>query len=144
MGVDLLDSRFTDFLDPWGNRVELTTYTNIQYTKADHILKGMGLGHLEKTPKAIGELAKKGHGARAVVRRPAAAMAAGGCRIEAPGGSPYIGVPYTPIRHFDRAKRAACPEPVEGEKSFPRGALTVALHRKDISTARAIGPLRSI
>ena len=60
MGVDLLDTRFTDFLDPWGNRVELTTYTNIQYTKADHILKGMGLGHLKKTPQAIAELAKKG------------------------------------------------------------------------------------
>ena len=60
MGVELLDTRFTDFLDPWGNRVELTTYTNIQYTKADHILKGMGLGHLKKTPNAIEELAKKG------------------------------------------------------------------------------------
>ena len=60
MGVDLLDTRFTDFLDPWGNRVELTTYTNIQYTKADHVLNGMGLGHLKKTPAAIEELAKKG------------------------------------------------------------------------------------
>ena len=127
MGVDLLDSRFTDFLDPWGNRVELTTYTNIQYTKADHILKGMGLGHLEKTPKAIGELAKKGMGARAVVRR-----RGGAC------------VRRLPFRHFDRATRAACPELVEGEKSFPRGALTVALRRKDISTPRAVGPLRSI
>ena len=60
MGVELLDTRFTDFLDPWGNRVELTTYTNIQYTKADHVLNGMGLGHLKKTPAAIEELAKKG------------------------------------------------------------------------------------
>ncbi len=60
MGVVLLDGPFTDFLDPWGNRVELTTYTDIQYTKADHILKGMGLGHLEKTPKALEELAAKG------------------------------------------------------------------------------------
>ena len=60
MGVVLLDGPFTDFLDPWGNRVELTTYTDIQYTKADHILKGMGLGHLAKTPKALEELAAKG------------------------------------------------------------------------------------
>ena len=60
MGVDLLDGPFTDFLDPWGNRVELTTYANIQYTKADHVLKGMGLGHLEKTPEAVAELAAKG------------------------------------------------------------------------------------
>jgi hypothetical protein len=59
MGVELLDSRFLDFLDPWGNRVEITTYTKIQYTKADHILKGMGLGHLSKTEDALAELRKK-------------------------------------------------------------------------------------
>ncbi len=60
MGVAFLDGPFTDFLDPWGNRIELTTYTNIQFTKADHVLEGMGLAHLEKTPEAIAELAKKG------------------------------------------------------------------------------------
>ena len=60
MGVQLLDSRFLDFLDPWGNRVELTTYTNIQYTKADHILRGMGLGHLSKSDEALAELRAKG------------------------------------------------------------------------------------
>jgi catechol 2,3-dioxygenase-like lactoylglutathione lyase family enzyme len=60
MGVKLLDSRFLDFLDPWGNRVELTTYTNIQYTKAEHVLRGMGLGHLKKTDDAIAELRAKG------------------------------------------------------------------------------------
>ena len=60
MGVELLEGRFTDFLDPWGNRVELTTYTRIQFTKADHVLRGMGLGHLRKTPEALAELAKKG------------------------------------------------------------------------------------
>ena len=60
MGVELLDGRFLDFLDPWGNRVEITTYTNIQFTKADHVLRGMGLGHLEKTDQAIEELREKG------------------------------------------------------------------------------------
>ena len=59
MGVELLDVRFLDFLDPWGNRVEITSYTKIQYTKADHVLAGMGLGHLEKTEEALAELAKK-------------------------------------------------------------------------------------
>ena len=59
MGVELLDSRFLDFLDPWGNRVEITTYVNIQYTKADHVLKGMGLDHLSKTEDAVAELRKK-------------------------------------------------------------------------------------
>ena len=60
MGVKLLDSRFLDFLDPWGNRVEITTYTSIQYTKADHILEGMGLAHLKKSDEAIAELRAKG------------------------------------------------------------------------------------
>mgnify|MGYP000377378311 FL=1 len=60
MGVMLLGGPFLDFLDPWGNRVEITTYTNIQYTKADHILRGMGLGHLRKTEQALAELRTKG------------------------------------------------------------------------------------
>jgi len=60
MGVKLLDSRFLDFLDSWGNRVEITTYTSIQYTKADHVLEGMGLGHLKKSDDAIAELQAKG------------------------------------------------------------------------------------
>ena len=60
MGVELLSGRFLDFLDPWGNRVEITTYVNIQFSKADHVLRGMGLGHLEKTDEAIAELRKKG------------------------------------------------------------------------------------
>ena len=60
MGVEILDGRFLDFLDPWGNRVEITTYTNIQFSKADHVLRGMGLGHLRKTEQAVEELRKKG------------------------------------------------------------------------------------
>ena len=60
LGVEFLDGRFMDFLDPWGNRVEITTYTKIQYTKADHVLRGMGLAHLEKTDGALAELREKG------------------------------------------------------------------------------------
>ncbi len=59
MGVKFLGERFLDFLDPWGNRVEITTYAKIQYTKADHVLKGMGLGHLTKTDTAMTQLRKK-------------------------------------------------------------------------------------
>ncbi len=59
MGVTFLGGRFLDFLDPWGNRVEITTYVNIQYTKADHVLAGMGLAHLKKTDAAVGELRAK-------------------------------------------------------------------------------------
>ncbi len=59
MGIKFLDGRFLDFLDPWGNRVEIVTYAKIQYTKADHVLKGMGLGNLTKTEAALAELRKK-------------------------------------------------------------------------------------
>ena len=60
MGVELLDGRFLDFLDPWGNRVEITTYTEIQFSKAEHVLRGMGLAHLAKSDAAVAEL--RGHG----------------------------------------------------------------------------------
>ena len=51
---------FLDFLDPWGNRIEIIGYANIQFTKAPHVLRGMGLGHLGKTAGALKELAEKG------------------------------------------------------------------------------------
>src|SRR2546421_8430043 len=59
-GVDPLPGRFLDFLDPWGNRVEIVGYDNIQFTKAPHVLKGMGLGKLSKSALAVKELVEKG------------------------------------------------------------------------------------
>lgn len=47
-------------LDPWGNRLEIVGYPDIQFTKAAHVLRGMGLSGLEKTADAKAELAKKG------------------------------------------------------------------------------------
>ncbi len=58
-GGELLPGPFLDFLDPWGNRVEVIQYSDIQFTKADHVLRGMGL-MLDKTEKARRELAEKG------------------------------------------------------------------------------------
>jgi catechol 2,3-dioxygenase-like lactoylglutathione lyase family enzyme len=60
MGVEILPGPFLDFLDPWGNRIEIVGYQNIQFTKASHVLRGMGLAHLEKSQKALDELAEKG------------------------------------------------------------------------------------
>jgi hypothetical protein len=51
---------FLDFRDPWGNRVEIVGYDNIQFSKAPNVLRGMGLAHLVKNAKAIKELAEKG------------------------------------------------------------------------------------
>ncbi len=60
MGVEIISDRFLDFLDPWGNRIEIIGYGNIQFTKAAHILRGMGLGGLVKSESALKELANKG------------------------------------------------------------------------------------
>jgi lactoylglutathione lyase len=59
-GIEPLPGPFLDFLDPWGNRIEIIGYENIQYTKAPHVLRGMGLAHLSKNEKAIKELTNKG------------------------------------------------------------------------------------
>ena len=59
-GVDIEPGPFLDFRDPWGNLVEIVGYSNIQFTKAEHVLRGMGLSHLKKNEQAIHELAEKG------------------------------------------------------------------------------------
>jgi lactoylglutathione lyase len=59
-GIEPLPGRFLDFLDPWGNRFEIVGYDNIQFTKAPHVLRGMGLTHLTKNEAAIKELTAKG------------------------------------------------------------------------------------
>ena len=59
-GIEPLPGPFLDFLDPWGNRIEIIGYSNIQFTKAPHVLRGMGLDDLQKTEGAIKELTEKG------------------------------------------------------------------------------------
>ena len=59
-GVEALPGPFLDFRDPWGNRIEIVGYDNIQFTKAANVLAGMGLAHLTKTKGARRELAEKG------------------------------------------------------------------------------------
>ncbi|HST75481.1 MAG TPA: VOC family protein [Acetobacteraceae bacterium] len=58
-GAKMLDGPFLDFLDPWGNRIEVVEYRNLQFTKADAVLRGMGL-ELSKSEKAREELRAKG------------------------------------------------------------------------------------
>jgi lactoylglutathione lyase len=59
-GVTPLDGPFLDFRDPWGNRVEIVGYENVQFTKAPNVLRGMGLMQFAKNEKAKKELAEKG------------------------------------------------------------------------------------
>jgi catechol 2,3-dioxygenase-like lactoylglutathione lyase family enzyme len=60
-GVEVFPGRRLDFLDPWGNRVEVVQYDQIQFTKTDRVLEGMGL-ELGKTEAAQSELREKGLG----------------------------------------------------------------------------------
>jgi hypothetical protein len=59
LGIESINDRM-NILDPWGNRIEIVPYDDVQFTKAANILKGMGLTPLEKTASAIEELKKKG------------------------------------------------------------------------------------
>ena len=58
-GIQPLPGPFLDFLDPWGNRIEIVGYDNVQFTKAPNVLRGMGLTHLSKNETAIQELAER-------------------------------------------------------------------------------------
>jgi catechol 2,3-dioxygenase-like lactoylglutathione lyase family enzyme len=58
-GARIVEGPFLDFLDPWGNRLEIIEYSNIQFTKAPNVIRGMGLS-LDKNDKAKKELADKG------------------------------------------------------------------------------------
>jgi len=59
-GIEPLPGPFLDFLDPWGNRIEIVGYESIQFTKAANVLRGMGLAHLVKSESAVKELTDKG------------------------------------------------------------------------------------
>jgi predicted enzyme related to lactoylglutathione lyase len=58
-GGQLLPGPFLDFLDPWGNRIEVVEYADIQFSKTAPVLRAMGLD-LGKSEKARAELAAKG------------------------------------------------------------------------------------
>ena len=60
LSVEILPGRGLDFLDPWGNRWQVVEYRDVQFTKSPEVLQGMGLDGLEKSPKALEELRKKG------------------------------------------------------------------------------------
>ena len=59
-GAEILPSGRLDMMDPWGNFIQLIDYKDVQYSKSDAVLRGMGLAHLEKTDAAKQELADKG------------------------------------------------------------------------------------
>jgi aspartate/methionine/tyrosine aminotransferase len=54
-GVEVLPGRFFDIRDPSGNRIQIVQYDEIQFTKTDRVLAGMGL-ELGKSEQALEEL----------------------------------------------------------------------------------------
>lgn len=60
LDVEQLPAQGLEFRDPWGNRIQVVAYEDIQFTKPDHVLQVMGLSDLEKTESAVDELADKG------------------------------------------------------------------------------------
>ena len=59
-GIEILPGRRLDFFDPWGNRIQVVDYRDIQFTKVPQVIRAMGLEHLRKRPAAIAELRAKG------------------------------------------------------------------------------------
>src|SRR6266511_184476 len=60
LGVPISGGRGLDFLDPWGNQIQVVDYRDVQFTKTEEILRGMGLDGLEKSEQAREELRAKG------------------------------------------------------------------------------------
>jgi len=50
----------SDFLDPWGNHIQVVDYRDIQFTKAPPVRRAMGIDRLPKTDAAREELRHKG------------------------------------------------------------------------------------
>ncbi|HEX5037438.1 MAG TPA: VOC family protein [bacterium] len=48
-----------DFLDPWGNRIQIIEYSECQFSKTPAVLRGMKLEGLEKNQEALEELKEK-------------------------------------------------------------------------------------
>ena len=57
-GAEMLGDN--DFRDPWGNHFQVVDYRDVQFTKTDRILAGMGLDGQEKSERALAELREKG------------------------------------------------------------------------------------
>jgi lactoylglutathione lyase len=58
-GAEIVPGRGLDFLDPWGNRVQVVAYGDIQFSKTPDVLRGMGLD-LPKSEQALAELRENG------------------------------------------------------------------------------------
>ena len=59
-GVAVTSPPDLSFRDPWGNHIQVVEYGEIQFTKAESVLRGLGLEDLRKSEQALEELRSKG------------------------------------------------------------------------------------
>jgi len=59
-GEDVRRSGSLRVRDPSGNLIEIVDYRDVQFSKSDAVLRGMGLDGLQKSDSARKELAEKG------------------------------------------------------------------------------------
>jgi len=67
-GGKLVPRPFLDFLDRWGNRVEVIEYSNIQLAKAPHVLRAIGFD-LDKKRERAPQARRQRNGALTRLRR---------------------------------------------------------------------------
>jgi predicted enzyme related to lactoylglutathione lyase len=56
----VLPGRGLDFIDPWGNHIQVVDYRDVQFAKTPAALRAQGVDGLEKTATAREEMARKG------------------------------------------------------------------------------------
>ena len=59
-GAELVAGRGLNFRDPWGNRVEVVEYGEVQFTKAPGAAAAVGVEPLGKSEEALREMREKG------------------------------------------------------------------------------------
>jgi lactoylglutathione lyase len=59
-GVEVLPGRGLDFRDPWGNRIQIVDYAEVQFERTAGVKRKLGIEDLEKTATAREEIAEHG------------------------------------------------------------------------------------
>jgi lactoylglutathione lyase len=59
-GLQIVAGRGLDFLDPWGNRLEVVDYRDIQFSRVPGVMRKLGVEGLAKRPSALEEIRSRG------------------------------------------------------------------------------------
>jgi lactoylglutathione lyase len=59
-GVTVQAAGSLDFVDPWGNHVQVVDYREVQFTKTAEVLRALGAEQLKKSEQALAQLRDKG------------------------------------------------------------------------------------